>query len=201
MGNYEIFLCILAHGTMCILQASRRTIFRQKCGNTICKSLIKAILKNGKKHFLAEHPLIFQWHRGRSREGTEKLFLPGFFSKTFDHLQYTATRRLGRSRMHIQEGDVLAAAGHSSPWEPLYDLCLEHTVLWKEIWVRHSSGLHLCPQQGRVETAFTAKNMPEQCWGALLPAFYAFSLPGYGQESKPTSTFLIGVFSLIWKLS
>lgn len=129
-------------------------------------------------------------------EKEQKALSPQFFSKTFDHLQYMATGKLGRSRKRIQEGDVFAAAEHSSLWEPLYDLCLKQ---WKEIWVRHSSGLHLCPQQGHVETAFTAENMPEQCWGALSPAFDAFSLPAYGQESKPTSTFLIGIFSLIWK--
>lgn len=42
--------------------------------------------------------------------------------------------------MHVQEGDALAAAGHSSLWEPLRDLCMKHTVLWKEIWV---SSTHL----------------------------------------------------------
>lgn len=91
---------------MCILQASRygRTIFRQKCGNIICKSLLKAILTNGKNVSLLTVPLSFSNTEG----GAEKEQKSSFFFQDFS----AGVGCMSRKEMRLQQLDTAAYGSH-----------------------------------------------------------------------------------------
>lgn len=121
------------------------------------------------------------------------------FSKTLDHLEYSVIVILcsslsGRMDECLQQ-PVTAGATACSGSET-------RSTAAGDSRQQQSSGLHLCPQQGRLEKSFTAETMPEPCSSALSSAFYAFHYlfrHWLGWEPKPVSRFLGGIFSPSWK--